>query len=1022
MRVFRWRVIEWGGGRVAVHDDAADGAVNMYRRFDHVVDCLMSCVGIPGVSGCFCVSVVLGLLLMAPSAIASFGVEPGSFGTAALERDGTVDTQAGSHPYDFTVNFVLNNNGKGPEGNLRDVEADLPKGLAGNPLAVARCSRAEFDTGFETACPGSTQIGVLNAVVSGIAIRAPVFNLVPPPGVLARIGVQVIGLSAIQDVSVGTGVGYGVIVDANNIPTQGIGSVSETIWGVPYDPGHDPERRCLIKGSEVTGCSLGDEFLPRPFLTLPTSCTGALSTTLKVDSTETPGVFPANALMETALSRDDGGNPVGLAGCERLAFEPSLTATPRTADGAPRTEDPSGLSVELRIPQPESPEGLNEANLREAVVSLPAGMSVSPSAANGLTGCPLLRGREEAKEARERKREEVGIDLETGQPANCPDSSKLGSVEIETPALEHVVRGSVFLAQQGNLAGNGSNPFGSLLALYVVAEGEGVTIKLPGEITVGENGQLTTRFGKDPITGEEALPQLPFSDLKMTFFSGSRAPLITPSTCGTYPTTAQLTPYGNDPGIGPLRPAVPSSSSFAISQDCTQGFEPSFASGTTNNQGAAYSPQVVAFSRRDGEQRLAGIQITEPPGLLATLKNAAQCPEPQASQGECGPDSQIGETTVAAGPGPEPYWVHGGRVYLTGPYKGAPFGLSVVVPAIAGPINLGTNGKPVVVRARIDVNPTTAQAIVTSDPLPTILQNIPLDARTVNVLVNRPNFMFNPTNCAPLAARATITSTSNIAKEVSSPFEAVNCAALPFKPSFKVSTQGKTSKANGASLIVNVAEKPGEANIHKVSLQLPLALPARLTTLQKACTAAQFEANPSGCPEASVIGTATATTPILSTPLTGPAYLVSHGGAAFPDVEFLLQGENGVHITLDGKTDIKKGITYSKFETVPDAPITSFQTTLPQGPHSALAANANLCKLTKTITKHKRVTIRVHGHTKHTTKTVKRTVPTPLLTPTTLTAQNGATLTQNTKITVTGCPKAKKAAKKATKRKISSNK
>jgi hypothetical protein len=954
-------------------------------------------VGKTGIVGVVMTVLVLFVFLMVSSASADFGIETGSVETVAAERNGTVDLRAGSHPYVYTVGFRLNSNSEGAaEGSVRDIEVDLPPGLIGNPRAVARCSRQDFVTAFETLCPGNSQVGILEADVKGIPIRAPVFNLVPPPGVPARIGVQVIGLSAIQDASVRTGAGYGVAVDAYNIPSQGIGSVSERIWGVPYDRGHDPERRCIgLGGEEINGCSLG-EVVARPFLTLPSSCTGALSTTVKVDSTETPGLFPANALSETALSRDGGGNPAGLFGCGSLPFEPTLSVQPQTKTevGILSTESPSGLNVELKVPQPESTEGVNEADLKEAVVKLPAGMTVSPSAAVGLRACSPGQ-----------------IGLDNPSPVSCPDASKLGLVEIETPLLEHALMGSVFLAEQGNLVGHGSNPFGSLLALYVVAEGEGVVAKIPGEVTVGDGGQLTASFGRDPVTGEESLPQLPFSDLRMSFFGGARAPLITPSACGTYTTTAQLTPYGNAPGVGPLSPSVVSSSSFTISQGCTQGFNPSFVAGTTNNQAGAYSPLSLTFSRHDGEQRFAGIQVTEPRGLLAILKNAARCPEPQASQGECSSESQIGETTVAAGPGEDPYWVKGGKVYLTGPYEGAPFGLSIAVPAIAGPFNLGTNGNPVIVRARIDVNPITAQAIVTSDPLPTILQNIPLDIRTINVNINRPNFIFNPTNCEPLATTATITSTTETKTGVSSPFEAANCANLPFKPSFKASTQGKTSKANGASLTVNVSEKPGEANIRKVDLQLPLILPARLTTLQKACTEKQFNTNPAGCPEASNIGTATATTPVLNSPLTGPAYLVSHGGAAFPDVEFVLQGE-GVQVDLDGKTDIKKGITYSKFETVPDAPITTFQTILPQGPHSALTTNGNLCNPTTTTTTHKHTTIRIHGHVKHITKTTTHTTTTPPSIPTTITAQNGATTTQNTKLTITNCPKTHKTPTK----------
>ncbi len=363
-----------------------------------------------------------------------------------------------------------------------------------------------------------------------------------------------------------------------------------------------------------------------------------------------------------------------------------------------------------------------------------------------------------------------------------------------------------------------------------------------------------------------------------------------------------------------------------------------------------------------------------PPGLLGKIAGVSQCPEPQAGRGECGEGSLLGEATAAVGAGSDPYWVTGGKVYLTGPYDGGPFGLSIVVPTTAGPYTLTGNGGygKEVVRASIRVNPSTAQVTVLSDPLPSIIEGIPLDIRTVTVTVNRPEFMFNPTNCEPLSVAGAFSSTAGASAGVSSPFKAANCAGLAFKPSFMASTQGATSKAGGASLVVKVTQKAGEADIHKVDLALPKALPARLTTLQKACTEAQFNANPAGCPPGSFIGTATAVTPVLNVPLTGPAILVSHGGEAFPDVEFILQGE-GVEIVLDGKTDIKGGITYSKFETVPDAPIGSFETTLPEGPHSALAApGGSLC-----------------GQT--------------LAMPTVITGQNGAQITQSTAIAVTGC-------------------
>jgi hypothetical protein len=585
----------------------------------------------------------------------------------------------------------------------------------------------------------------------------------------------------------------------------------------------------------------------------------------------------------------------------------------------------------------------------------------------------------------------------------CPNASKIGTVEVTTPLLNHPLPGSVYLAAQED------NPFLSLLAIYIVVDDpqSGAIVKLAGHVEPDPvTGRLTTTFDNNP--------QLPFEDLKLDLFGGPRAPLVTPAACETAITTSELEPWSHKPAAGEEAgtPDAIASSSFAINQGCgAAGFSPLFTAGTTNNQAGAYSPFVMSFSRKDSEQDFRGLEETLPPGLLAKLAGVRLCGGAEADTGSCPGESQIGTVTVAAGVGLDPVYVPG-TVYLTGPYNGGPFGEVVEVPAIARPFDLDEDGRPVVVRGSIRVNPSTAQATVLSDPFPTILRGIPLRVRSVSVTLDRPGFVFNPTNCSPLAVTGTLTSTAGANARVSSPFEAANCASLPFKPSFTVSTQAKTSKADGASLTVKIAQRPGEANIQKVDLQLLLVLPARLTTLQKACTEAQFTANPAGCPEASDIGMATAVTPVLNAPLTGPAYLVSHGSAAFPDVEFVLQGKDGVQIVLDGKTNIKKGITYSKFETVPDAPIGSFETVLPESPHSALAGNGSLCAPTKTVTMTERVTRRVHGHVKRVSVKVKKSVAEPLQIPTTITAQNGAVLTPNTKIGVTGCPKAKTPAKK----------
>jgi hypothetical protein len=416
-------------------------------------------------------------------------------------------------------------------------------------------------------------------------------------------------------------------------------------------------------------------------------------------------------------------------------------------------------------------------------------------------------------------------------------------------------------------------------------------------------------------------------------------------------------------------------------------FNPSFSAGTTSNQAGGFTPFTVAFGRSDSDQFLNGLQVQMPPGLLGMLSRVSLCPEPQASQGTCGPESLIGETTVETGPGADPFLVSGGKVFITGPYKGAPYGLSIVVPAKAGPYTLaGTTGDGTVVnRSAISVNPETSALTVTADPLPTVLDGIPLQLRLVNVTINRPGFIFNSTSCNKLQVGATLTSTEAASASGSSSYQVTNCGALTFKPKFTVSTSGKTSRAAGASLDAKVTFPTGSqathANIHSFKVDLPKQLPSRLTTLQKACTAATFDANPANCPAPSVIGTVRVNTPVLPVQLTGPVYFVSHGGEAFPSLEIVLQGD-GVRVDVVAATFISKaGITSSTFKTVPDVPFESFELYLPEGKYSALAANGTLC-------------------------TSKLAMPTAII------AQNAAEIHESTPIAVTGCPKAKKATKK----------
>jgi hypothetical protein len=972
---------------------------------------------------------IASLALLVFAGLLSFGVpaqaaEPFSiehFSSTLIDSAGNPVTQAGSHPFamETIVGFGFHRSqfhpeaplppeeptgGDVPNANAKDVRVVLPKGVVANPNATAvKCTEQQLE--LVNTCPNGSAIGVLNTVLEtlGSSLKAPIYNMAAPPGVPAEFGFNVAGLAVGHiDGGVRTGDGYNLTADVSNISEKlGLMRSQVILWGNPSDVVHDPQRGTCDdrnskeveaeerelengeKGAATTLCRV-DRVGP-PFLTMPTSCSAAsLQTTMTVETWQEPGVLhPAEADAPPASS------------CGLLAFEPSITARPDTTSA----DSPSGFDFSLHVPQPQSFEGLAEADLENVSVTLPPGLVIDPSSANGLAACTPAQ-----------------IGLENDHPATCPAASRIGEVEVATPLLEHPLGGSVYLAAQND------NPFHALLAGYIVAEGSGVLIKLPGKFETNPvTGQITASFKENP--------QLPFEDFKLSFFGGPRAPLTTPATCGRKEVATDLTPWTAPEGLD----AYPSTSfevasgaggSPCASSEAELPNKPSFEAGTINPIAGSYSPFVLKLSRENGSQRLSAVNVALPPGLTGKLAGVQECSEAQLAAatgrqnpGEgaleqaspsCPAAAELGSVIVGAGSG-SPLLV-GGHAYLAGPYKGAPFSLVIITPAVAGPFDLGT----VVVRSGLYINPETAQVTVKSDPIPTILAGIPLDIRSIAVTVSRPEFMLNPTSCDAMLVSGEAISTLNQAVSLSNRFQAANCASLPFKPSFTATTQGRTSKANGASLIVKIGQKPGEANIHKVNLQLPIALPSRLTTLQKACTEAQFNTNPAGCPEGSFIGTATAHTPILSAPLTGPAILVSHGGAAFPDVVFLLQGE-GVHINLDGKTDIKKGITYSRFETVPDAPISSFETVLPQGPHSVLAVNGNLCALTKIVTSSKKVTRRVHGHSRRVTVKVKKTVAQPLTMPTTITGQNGAVTTQTTKIAVTGCTKAKvkKKAKKA---------
>lgn len=978
-----------------------------------------------------CISLLLCVsLLPAGPAIAGastvlerHGIEVQSLEASATEKPtaeqeakgelGSLDVQAGSHPYVLTTSLLLSK----PEelhvegehyfrvagGGLKDLQFELPPGFVGNPNATPRCAYKEF---IIDQCPNDTTVGEATTKFSKlegyedlegkeidnfITVTDAVYNIEPPGGTPAEFGYFVKNIAPILvDVSVRTGGDYGLTASFHNVPESvPIYGGNVKIWGVPADPSHDSIRgTCLgedesYANEEEVGnepphneyVSLGEcpvDIPVQPLLTNPTSCGEPRSATVRVDSWEEPGVFASKTATLPELS-----------GCEKLDFSPTLTVTPDGSAGS----TPTGLNVDVHVPQESTtnPVGLGEADIRNATVTLPAGMQISPSAADGLQAC---------------SNKQIGYLPEASVPGHlrftpekpsCPDASKLATVRIKTPLLEHELTGEVYLAAPQNFTGlPRENPFESLISMYLVAEepATGVLVKLAGKVEPNpETGQLTTTF--------EDIPQFPVEDTKFEFFGTDRAPLATPALCGTYTSTAALTPWSA------AEPPLPSEiASAPASFQITSGpggspcadplpFAPSLTGGSTNIQAGAFSPLTTTLTREDGQQDIQTVQLHFPPGLQGILGGVKLCPEAQANAGTCGAESLIGETIVSVGLGNDPFTVTGGKVYLTEKYEGAPFGLSIVNPAKAGPFVL-EEGRPVVVRGKLELNPYTTALTFTSNTaaqghaIPHILDGIPLQIKHVNVTITRSGFTFNPTSCGKMEITGSVGSEEGASSPVSVPFQVTNCAVLGFDPTFTARTSGKTSRTNGTSLTLKVtrASGPGsgQANFARAKITLPKQLPARLTTLRKACTSAQFEANPAGCPAPSVVGHVKVFTPSLPVPLEGPAYFVSHGGEAYPNLVFVLQGY-GVTVDVVSDTFIsKKHALSGTLNAVPDAPFTSFELTLPAGPYSVFTNEGDLCK-------------------------------SKLAMPTAFTAQNGAEVNQSTKIKVTGCPKHRLARK-----------
>jgi uncharacterized repeat protein (TIGR01451 family) len=874
---------------------------------------------------------------------AQFGIA--SFDGEILQTNGDPATQAGSHPYSVLNGFFLNTifNGAGiefPVEQFRDGAAQFPPGLVGNPQVLDTCTQRQLrGDGSSVTCPPESQVGTVTlrfgANYSGGEGKTGVYNMERPPGTHSTpIGTPALfafnfeGALIQLYAKLRSGDDYGVTMISKNAPqTLPVTGVGFDFWGVPADPSHDSERR---GGGCLSGCASAEGNDPKPFINLATACIGPVDTFLTAISWE------GSSDNASFLSHMPGepSTLIGAEGCNAVPFAPSIQARPTTnvADA------PSGLDVNLHVPQDnEDPDGIATAHLRDTTITLPEGLVINPSGANGLDGCSLA-------EFGYTSTDPDGTLHTTPDPASCPNASKLGTVEVETPLVDHPLEGSIHIADPYQ------NPFGSLLAVYIAIDdpATGTVVKLAGEVKADPNsGRLTSTFKQSP--------QLPFEDFNVHIFGGAGGSLRTPATCGAHTTTSSLVPWTAPEGL----PANPSDS-WEITQgpggSCAASaaalpHTPSFDAGAVSPIAGAHSPFVVNLRRADGTQNFHALSVSPPPGLVAKLAGTETCPDSalaaaaqksgnaEKQSPSCPAASRVGVAVASAGAGPAPYHAQG-TAYLTGPYKGAPLSLAVIAPAVAGPFDLGT----VVVRTALYVDSKTARINAVSDPLPSILQGIPLDVQAVHLALDKPQFSLNPTSCDPMAVNGLLMSTLGQTAALESRFQLGECGRLGFKPSMSLSLKGGTKRGKHPALTAILTPGTGNANLASISVALPPSEFLDQANIGTVCTRVQFAADQ--CPAASVYGTAKVMTPLLDYPLQGNVYLRSSDNK-LPDLVPAFQGPPHQPIELEsaGRTDTLKGGLRNSFEFVPDAPFSKLVVQLAGGPDKGLLINSrNICQ------------------------------------------------------------------------------
>jgi hypothetical protein len=903
------------------------------------------------------------------STTAGFGFRSGEagFSARAIAERGSTATQAGLHPYQLDLNLGFREGGQFegqsgasfPDGDLRDLTVGLPPGLILNQSVVRQCSAAQFaqarNSPFETSrsgesCPDTSQVGTVEVETSrdgGAPLRFGLFNLAPPPGAAAQFGFAPYGAPVVLDLAISQNAdgSYTLALQGRNL-TQSLdlSGISLSFWGTPWDTSHDGERGNCLKEEEPdfpwAKCSVGPPAtFPRlAYVSLPARC----SSSLEFGATATSWQQPATVSAQ-AFNRDPGGKPLAVKGCGALQADFSATGVLNDS----KASSPSGYNFQLKNNQATltEPGFLLAPSTKKAVVTLPVGVSVNPSVGAGLETCsPAQYAAETAFSA-------------LGQ--GCPNGSKVGDFSVRSPlfAASELFEGSIYLAtpNEPGTAPGAENPFDSLVAVYLVAKlpARGVQVKLPGRIDPNpQTGDIVASF--------DGLPQIPYTDLSLNFRTGQRAFLITPPACGQALSRIEMTPWATE-----LPPS--SSSDGSVIQSgigngpCPSGippFSPAAVAGALNSNVAAYTPYFIHLTRKDTEQEITSYSLILPKGITGKLAGIPFCPEAdietarhkrgfaETARPSCPGASQVGRTEAGYGVGSALTYAPG-RIYLAGPYHGAPLSLVTINSATVGPFDLGT----IVIRSAFQINPLTAQLQIdsrASDPIPHIIDGIPLHLRDVRIYMDRNEFTHNPSSCEASQLTSTLTGSgatfSNPADDstatASSYFQLLNCLTLGFKPKLGIRLRGGSKRGDYPELRATFASAgPIDSNLKRIEVTMPHSEFLAQEHIKQICTRPQFDAEK--CPKGSVYGKAVAYTPLFDEPLRGDVYLRS-SSHKLPDLVASLRS-GAIRIVLEGKIGPAKQGIRALFDNVPDAPVNRFVMTLNGGKHGLLVNSANIC-------------------------------------------------------------------------------